>query len=302
MNTRFSIKSNTVESDKIDNKITQFFVPSSRHSSPVVITPTDPSNSGTLTATITYGDLIASDNIYINTNNGFYSAILTLPPVSQILDLFQDPVQGSTRSWNIGYDTTVNYNIVSPDVISYHTGLPVQLFQNPQNIVFTTMTITIYPYGVSSGQIYDIFATSASSLSNLTVDLGTNVILGNSTVNRSNLGGYINTIIGYNCTTILTNGVANITIGSETANSLTTGNGNIIVGTGTANSLISGNGNVIVGGNSGNALTTGYGNLVVGGSSGNTLTTSFSNVILGNNSGDNITTGSGNTLIGDYCG
>ena len=220
MNPRFSIKSNTVESDKIDNKITQFFVPSSRYSSPVVIIPTDPTGSGTLVGNITYGDLIASDNIYINTNGSYDIVILTLPPLSQILDLFQDPVQGSTRSWNIGYDSYGAYNIVSPDVVSYNN-LKVQLFQYPQNVAFATITIIIYPYGSNDPQVYDIFATSISSLGNITTDFSNNIIVGYNNNNRSNNNGSENVIVGYDSAANLTSGNDNVIIGAVSGYYLT---------------------------------------------------------------------------------
>ena len=97
--------------------ISQYFLPSARNESPTVITPTDSTGSGTLSATISIYELLASENIYISTNGSDLPVILTFPAVDQVKDLFIGRVQGSIRSWNIGYDGTGLYNIVSPDVL-----------------------------------------------------------------------------------------------------------------------------------------------------------------------------------------
>jgi hypothetical protein len=101
----------------IPSLISQYFLPSSRNESPTVIIPTDPMDSGTLTATISVYELLASENIYISTNGSSLPVILTFPAIDQVMSLFIDRVQGSIRAWNIGYDGTGLYNIISPDVV-----------------------------------------------------------------------------------------------------------------------------------------------------------------------------------------
>jgi hypothetical protein len=101
----------------IPSLISQYFLPSARNESPTVIIPTDPTGSGTLTATISIYELLASENIYISTNGSDLPVVLTFPAVDQVRSLFIDRVQGSVRTWNIGYDGTGLYNIVSPDVL-----------------------------------------------------------------------------------------------------------------------------------------------------------------------------------------
>lgn len=101
----------------IPSLISQYFLPSARNESPTVIIPTDPMDSGTLTATISVYELLASENLYISTNGSELPVVLTFPAIDQVRELFIDKVQGSVRSWNIGYDGNGLYNIVSPDVL-----------------------------------------------------------------------------------------------------------------------------------------------------------------------------------------
>lgn len=101
----------------IPSLISQYFLPSAKNESPSVIIPTDPTGSGILTGTISVYDLLGSENLYISTNGSSLPVILTFPEVDQVMDLFINRVQGSVRTWNIGYDGTGLYNIVSPDVL-----------------------------------------------------------------------------------------------------------------------------------------------------------------------------------------
>lgn len=303
MSQKFSINSNTAESDRIDNRISQYLLPSDRYNSPVLIVPTDPDNSGTLTATITYGDLVASDSIYINTNNSELPVVITLPPVQDIMALFLYPVEGSTRSWNIGYDSFGVYNIVSQDVVYPESEVPVQLFQNSQKVSLVCMTVCIYPYGVSYGQDYGIFVTSSSNLSAITVDDTSNLVIGyNYPYKRENITGYNNTVVGYQCGPNLISGGNNTLIGYSTANNLSSGNGNLIIGGLSGLSLSTGNLNTMIGTPAGVKITSGQNNVLLGSGACDNCTTGSGNVSLGNNTLLNLTVGNDNTSIGNWSG
>lgn len=286
MSLKFSINSNTAESDRVDNRISQYFLPSARYNSPVVIVPTDPTNSGTLTATITYGDLVASDSIFINSNNQYLPSIITLPPIEDILALFSYPIEGSTRSWNIGYDSAFHYNIVSPDVVYTDTEIPLQLFENPQEVALVTMTISIYPYGLSNGQYYGLFVTSNSGFRGITVDYSSNVIVGSNYPKRQDITGYNNVIIGSSSGADLTSGSENTIIGSEAAFNLTTGLLNSIFGRGAGYNLTTGQSNVLIGSGACDMGTTASGNVCVGNDTLANLTVGTDNTAIGNGSGN----------------
>lgn len=298
---KFQINSNTAESDKVDNRISQFFLPSIRYNSPTLILPTDPNNTGTLTATITYGDLIGSDNIFISSNGNYNPVILTLPPKEDIFALFSYPVEGSTRTWNIGYDCNSSYNIVSPDVVDPETLCPIQLFQNPQSVSVICMTISIYPYGVSYGQDYGMFVTSSSNIGNMTVDYSSNVIVGYNYPDRKDFTGNNNTIIGRQCGSKLTTGYDNTIVGYNAGYNLSTGIQNSIFGLEAGRNLTSGQCNTVVGQWAGFNLTTGSNNTLIGYSAGNNVSTASANTMVGFYAGL-FTTGSSNTIIGDYAG
>lgn len=294
----FSINSNTIESDRLDNRITQYFHPSARYNSQVVVIPTDPTESGVLTATLTYGDLIGSDNIFINTNGSELPVILTLPPVEDIFALFSYPVEGSMRTWNIGYDSFGTYNIVSPDVVDPPSETPVKLFQTAQNVALVCMTLSIYPYGISYGQDYGIFVTSSSNLSSISVDYTSNLVIGYNYPERGNLTGDNNTIVGYQSGAVLDSGSNNTLIGYSAANSLTSGEGNVIIGDLAGLSSTTANFNTIIGAAAGFYITSGQYNVLIGNGACDTATTGSGNVSIGNDTLENLSVGIDNTVIG----
>lgn len=302
MSLKFSINSNTAETDRVDSRITQYFLPSARYNSPVVIIPIDSDGSGVLRATLTYGDLVASDSIFIDTNSSFSPVELTLPPLEDIISLFSYPVKGSTRSWNIGYDSFGTYNIVSPDVVDPPTGIPVQLFQTPQNVALVCMTLSIYPYGLSYGQDYGIFATSSSNLTSISADYTSNLVIGYNYPERENITGYNNTVVGYQCGAVLGSGSNNTLIGYSAANNLTSGDGNVVIGGLSGLLMSTGNYNTLIGNSAGFNITSGQGNVLIGNGACDTVTTGSGNVSVGNDTLENLTVGDGNTAIGNASG
>ena len=296
MTSKFSINANTSDSDRVK----QFFLPSARYNSHVVVTPID-DGSGVLTANLTYGDMISSDSIFINTNNSELPVVVTLPPLQDIMALFLYPVQGSTRSWNIGYDCFGTYNIVSPDVV-YPPTVPVQLFQIPQSVDLVCMTLCIYPYGVSYGQEYGIFVTSSSTLSAVSVDYTPNLVIGYNYPKRENITGYNNTIVGCQCGAMLTSGSNNTLIGYSAANYLSSGNGNVIIGDLSGLLLTTGNSNTIIGTGAGFHLTSAQNNVLIGNGACDMATTASGNVSIGNDTLENLTVGIDNTVVGNGAG
>lgn len=301
MNTKFSINSNTAESDRVDNRITQYFIPSARYNSPVVIRPTDPTNSGILTATLTYGDLVASDNIFISTDASELPVVITLPQREDIFALFSYPVEGSTRSWNIGSDCYSTYNIVSPDVFD-PPGVPVQLFQTSQNVALVCMTLSIYPFGLSYGQEYCIFVTSSSNLGAVSVDYTGNVVIGYNYPKRENITGHNNTIVGFQSGSMLTSGTNNTLFGFCSGNWLSSGEGNTIIGTSAGILSTTGNFNTMVGNGAGFHITSGQYNVLIGNGACDTGTTASGNVSVGNDTLENLIVGVNNTVIGNSAG
>jgi hypothetical protein len=301
MSQKFSINSNTIEIDRVDNRITQYFSPSARYNSPIVVTPTDPTESGVLKATLTYGDLIGSDSIFINTNGSELEVVITLPPVEDIFALFSYPIEGSTRSWNIGYDCGGVYNIVSPDVINYNGNL-VQLFQNPQCISLISMTIMINPYGDPYPQDYGLFVTSSSSLSNITSGYSSNVIVGGSYYDRNSITGDANVIIGRDSGCSVTSAYNNVLIGYAAGGHLTTADENIMIGYCAGLLSTTGSSNTMIGATAGFHLTTGQNNTLIGVGACHNATTASGNVCVGNDTLENIRVGVDNTIIGNSAG
>jgi hypothetical protein len=302
MTSKFSINANTLESDRVDNRITQFFLPSARYNSPVVVTPMDIDGSEVLRATLTYGDLISSDSIFINTNASGSSVVITLPPVEDIFALFSYPVEGCTRSWNIGYDSFGTYNIVSPDTVDPPSGIPVQLFQTSQSVALVCMTLSIYPYGLSYGQDYGIFVTSSSNLSAISVDYTGNLVIGYNYRQRENITGYNNTIVGFQSGGMLTSGSNNTLIGSDTGNQLSIGQGNTIIGTVAGLLSTTGNFNTMVGNGAGYNITSGQYNVLIGNGACDNATTASGNVCIGNDTLENLRVGIDNTVVGNGAG
>jgi hypothetical protein len=143
----------------LNSIVEQFFVPSPQNHSPSVIIPVN--INGTLRATISTQELLASNNLYISTNGSTLDVELAFPPLSDVLNLFIDKVQGSVRSWKIGYDGTGRYNIVSPDVNDDHTGVHLKLFVVPQSTPLIYFNLELYPYSTSSPpQAYNFYYLS----------------------------------------------------------------------------------------------------------------------------------------------
>jgi len=127
--------------------VEHFFIPTPKNFA--VINPTDPLETGTLSAVIPIEYLSNHENISIITENSSIPILLTLPPVHEILELFTNYHLGAVRSWTIYTDNTC-LKIVSPDVTCNDLPLTISpstsLFKLYINLPPYSKCIPLQPY------------------------------------------------------------------------------------------------------------------------------------------------------------